>query len=105
VRFAREFADRVPADSMILTQNPNMFLLWGKNAAQLSLATTDDAYVRGHMLSRYRGGVYVHWNFWCNIPDKVQQEFCTNAIQRYGVELVDGRNERDYRFALYRLVR
>lgn len=103
VRFAREFAASVPPDSMILTQNPNMFLLWGRNAAQLSLVTTDEPYVRAQMFPRYGGGVYVHWNFWCNIADKVQHEFCVNAITRFSAEVVQERRERDYRFILYRL--
>lgn len=103
VQFAREIAASVPPNSMILTQNPNMFLLWGKNAAQLSLATTDEAYVRGLMFQRYTGGVYLHWNFWCNIPDKVQQEFCANVLARFNAQVVHERQERDFRFVLYRL--
>jgi hypothetical protein len=101
---AREFAALAPPESMILTQNPNMFLLWGQNAAQLSLATTDEDYVRRYMLSRFTGGVYVHWNFWCNVPDELQQSFCRNALDRFPTELVAERTVRDQRFALYRIL-
>jgi hypothetical protein len=103
-RFAREFADLVPDDAIILTHNPNMFLLWGKNAAQASLATEQPRYFNG-FFHRYKGGVYFHYNFWCNVNDPLQNSFCTNILQRYECVEVASGQERNYRFALYRVER
>jgi hypothetical protein len=36
---------------------------------------------RLHYLSqRYAGGVFVHWNFWCNVVDPVQQDLCRKVL-------------------------
>ena len=103
VTFARSIAQDLPANSMILTHNPNMFHLWGRNAAQASLATTDPGYLSDVLATRYAGGVYFHWNFWCNVADPVQRAFCSGILERFSHTLVREYRERDYRYAVYRL--
>ena len=101
-RFAREMANVLPDDAVVLTHNPNMFLLWGKNAAQASLPTEQkDSFKR--FFYRYRGGVYFHYNFWCNVPDKLQNSFCTNILERYDCTPVLSFEEQNYTYALYRV--
>ncbi len=56
-----------------------MFHLWGVNAGQMSLVTSNPAYVR-FLAERYSGGLYLHWNFWCNVQDPAQQEICRKAL-------------------------
>jgi hypothetical protein len=77
----------------------------GVNAAQASLATTDREYVESEMFRRYAGGVYFHWNFWCNVADPEQAAFCDNVIRTFQADLVEQHRERDQRYALYRLRR
>jgi hypothetical protein len=103
VAFARDFAARLPRNSLVLTHNPNMFLLWGVSAAQASIASTEVEYARVAYFPRYRGGVYFHWNFWCNVQDPVQQKFCVDVLDRFDYEVVETRVSRDQRFVLYRL--
>ena len=63
-------------NSYVLTHNPGMFQVWGVNAGQMSLA--DRRTQRSWTISaaRFAGGVYLHWNFWCNVQDPVQRAFC-----------------------------
>jgi hypothetical protein len=103
VRFAREVSAMLPADSIVLTHNPQMFQLWGRNAAQMSLATTDPGYVTNILARRYAGGVFVHWNFWCNTRDELQRSFCSTALERFPHEAFREYQERDYHYAFYRL--
>jgi branched-subunit amino acid transport protein len=103
VEYAKEFAAALPKDSFVLTHNPSMFFVWGLNAGQLSIASTEPDYVERVLLPRYAGGVYVHWNFWCNVSDPVQVEFCQKTLAIFPHDLVNQRTLRDYRFALYRL--
>jgi hypothetical protein len=103
VEFARSLAAGLPANSIVLTHNPNMFLLWGRSAAQMSLATHSPEYVRDRLFRTYRGGVFLHWNFWCNAADEIQQRLCRNLLADYEHHRVDERTVRDYRFALYEL--
>ena len=102
MRFARALAADLPENSYVLTHNPGMFHVWGINAGQMSLVAADPASLN-HLAARYAGGVYLHWNFWCNVQDPVQQQFCRNALATRPVETVREYRERDQRFALYRL--
>jgi hypothetical protein len=105
VRFARLFTHELPPNSYVLTHNPGMFQLWGNSAGQLPLIVQNPAYVR-YLSDRYPGGVFVHWNFWCNVQDPVHPEFCRRALEELGtVELVREYRERDQRFALYRITK
>lgn len=100
--YAMEMAKEVPDNGIVLTHNPNMFLVWGKNAAQASLATEQTGYFK-NFFYRYPGGVYFHYNFWCNVPDKLQNSFCKNVLERYDWTLIKSYKERDYTYELYKI--
>jgi hypothetical protein len=102
VGFAQTFAAQLPRNSYVLTHNPGMFHLWGVNAGQMSLVISNPAYVR-FLAERYSGGVYLHWNFWCNAQDPPQQQICRNAFAIGTPELIKEYRERDQRFAFYRM--
>ena len=95
-------AEALPPDSLVLTHNPNMFLLWEKNAAQASIATSDHVHM-DHLFTRYKGGVYFHFNFWCNVSDPMQQSFCKNLLKKYETTEVLSFSEQNYRYILYKL--
>ena len=102
VRFAKEFAARLPPNSLVLTHNPSMFHVWNVSAAQVSFVRSDPRRTE-QLFARYAGGVYLHWNFWCNVPDPMQSSFCGAALDEFPHELVYSRRERDFTFALYKL--
>lgn len=101
VRFAGSLVPELRGNSYVLTHNPGMFHLWGVNAGQMSLLVTNQRSV-DLLALRYAGGVYLHWNFWCNVDDPVQQMFCRQAIEGKTLDLVREYRERDQRYALYR---
>jgi hypothetical protein len=102
VRFAQAFAAELPPNAYVLTHNPGMFHVWGINAGQLSLPVRNPEYL-DVLASRYAAGVYVHWNFWCNVQDPIQPEFCRKTLRLKSFSLVREYRERDYRYAFYRL--
>jgi hypothetical protein len=102
VRFARSFVPDLPPNSYVLTHNPGMFHVWGINAGQMSLILSDPSYI-DHLTERFAGGIYLHWNFWCNVEDPVQREFCRQAVARGRATLISESRERDYRYALFRM--
>lgn len=104
VAFAGRIIQDLPPNSIVLTHNPGLFHLSGISAAQASLASSDQPYIRNVLFRRYAGGVYFHWNFWCNVDDPLQQSFCTNILDRYPHQLLFEQRIRDYRYALYRLL-
>jgi hypothetical protein len=101
VRFAETLVGSLPPNSYVLTHNPGMFHLWGINAGQMSLIVDQPGRLP-ILAARYAGGVYLHWNFWCNVADPVQQSFCHRAREIGTTSLVREYRERDQRFALYR---
>jgi hypothetical protein len=102
VRFAQSFAREIPRNSYVLTHNPSMFHLWGENAGQMSLVISNPDYVR-FLAGRYPGGLYLHWNFWCNVQDPAQREVCSKALAMGEADQVAEYRERDQRFAFYRM--
>jgi len=101
-RYAQEMAELLPEDSVVLTHNPNMFLLWGKNSAQASIATHNEPLME-HFFQRYTGGVFFHYNYWCNTNDPREQAFCQNILDNYDHTSLVEYTERGYTFVLYRL--
>jgi 4-amino-4-deoxy-L-arabinose transferase-like glycosyltransferase len=102
-RYAREFADKLPPGSAILTHDPSMFLMWGKNAAQMSMVSSNPDYFENHYFRRYGGNVYLHWDYWCNadMPRVVKE--ATHILEKYETELVAERQSRHAWYRLYRI--
>jgi hypothetical protein len=103
-KYARQMAELLPDESMVLTHNPNMFLLWGKNAAQAAIATHNEPLME-HFFRQYTGGVYFHYNYWCNTTDPRERAFCRNILDHHDHTALVEYTERGYTFALYRLNR
>jgi hypothetical protein len=101
VNFAQSLVKDLPADAYVLSQNPGMFQVWGVSAGQISLALSRKRL--DELAARHHGGLYFHWNFWCNVPDPVQRGFCTQLRALDPGDLVRDHVERGQRFALYRL--
>jgi hypothetical protein len=104
VEQARAFASAVPANALILTHNPHMFHLWGRNAAQLSIAVHEPGFMEA-VRGRHGDEIYLHWNFWCGVADPVQRDLCPRLLAAEGGRTVMEHRERGYRFALIKLGR
>jgi len=102
-RYAKKMAKILPENSLILTHNPNMFLVWGKSAAQTSLATYNKTHLDFDLFPKFKGGIFFHYNFWCNVDDPVQNSFCDNVLNGYNCILIKAARERDYEFRLYKI--
>jgi hypothetical protein len=101
VRFAASVAPQLRGNTYVLAHNPGMFHLWGVNAGQLSVVVGNPGYLE-FLAGRYAGGVYLHWNFWCNVQAPEQQNLCRLVRAGAPVETVRTYRERDYGFAFYK---
>jgi hypothetical protein len=101
VAFARAVARDLPPNSYVLTHNPAMFHVWGVNAGQVSTVVANPSYLT-YLGSRYAGGVYFHWNFWCNVTDPAQQELCRAIMGFAPSDPFREHLERDQRFGFHR---
>jgi hypothetical protein len=100
---ALRMVGELPEDSIVLTHNPGMIQVMGRSAAQTSLATYQPARV-DDFFHRFPGGVYFHYNFWCNVEDPVQNEFCTNVLGTFKTQVIREESAGFYRYVLYRLL-
>jgi hypothetical protein len=100
--YAREFIAKIPKRSMVLTQNPTMFLLWGQNAIQTYAGINNPGLIKD-LLTRYQGHVYFHHNYWCNTKNERNRRLCQGIRDRYDLEEVARAKEQDYEYALYKL--
>ena len=103
VDIARQWAKALPDNSYVLTHNPHMFHLWGISAGQAHLALTEPDYVRNSLPRQYSGGVYFHWNFWCNVDDPLRVALCQRVVDGYPDEVILESRVRHYRYAMHQL--
>jgi hypothetical protein len=103
VAFVRSAARDLPANSIVLTHVPALFLTNGICAAQLSLALSAPGFTSTVLLPRYAGGVFVHWGYWCNVADRVQASLCSDVLDQHPNQLIRESREREYRYAFYRI--
>ena len=101
-RFAREFSEKMPERSIVLTHNPTMFILWGKNAIQAHVALTNPVLVE-QLMERYPGQVYFHLNFWCNTLNDPNKKLCGDIMGSYSMDEIAVAQEQNYRYGLYRM--
>ena len=101
-QYAREFIRKIPEHSIVLTHNPTMFNLWGRNAIQMYAGINHPDVIR-HLMTKYQGEVYYHQNYWCNTQSDVNRRLCQDIVDRYGLTEVARAREQDYEYGLYRM--
>ena len=101
-KYAREFIEKIPARSIVLTQNPTMFLLWKQNAVQ-TFAGINNPDLIEQLMEKYQGHVYFHYNYWCNTKSVRNRRLCQAIRERYQLKEVAKASEQDYEYALYQI--
>ena len=102
-KYAVEFAEMLPLNSIVYTHTPNIFLLNKKSALQSSSATYKSGNVEQY-LYKFKGGVYVHHGYWSNVNDPVQRGFTQNILNKYNYETIKEYYYRDYKYGLYKII-
>jgi 4-amino-4-deoxy-L-arabinose transferase-like glycosyltransferase len=101
-RYAIEFARLLPENSIIFTHTPNVFLLNKQSAIQSSSETYNPGIIEQH-LERFKGGVYVDYNYWSNVQDPEQRGFTETILDRYNYEIIKEHYYRNYKYGLYKI--
>ena len=102
-QYAKVMAEKLPSDAIVFTHNPNMFLFWGRSAAQASILAGCDRARLEEWKARFPGGIFFHFNFWCNVSDPVQQSFCARILEKFRHQEVLKFGAREYKYVLYRI--
>jgi len=102
-KYAIEFAKLLPENSIVYTHNPNIFLLRKKSAIQSSSGTYKPGIIEQH-LERFKGGVYIHRNYWSNVQDRAQRGFTEKLLNKYEYNTIKEYDYRSYKFGLYKII-
>ena len=100
---SRDFAQYLPEASLVLSQDPGMWFLWGKNAAQTYLASENPDGFEHNIMNQYPGGIYFYWGFWCNVGTALDKKWCQNILRCYKAEVVKEYWGRGFRHVLYKV--
>ncbi|MBN2020973.1 MAG: glycosyltransferase family 39 protein [Sedimentisphaerales bacterium] len=101
-KYAVEFAKLLPDNSIIFTHTPNIFLLNKRSAIQSSSETYNPGIIKQH-LERFKGGVYVDFNYWSNVEDPEQRGLTENILNRYNYQMIKEYHWRNYKYGLYKI--
>ena len=101
-QYAEEFSKKIPERSIVLTHNPAMFLLWNRNAIQ-AYAGINNPEIIGHLMKKYRGHVYFHYNYWCNAESAPSRKLCRAIKDQYFLEEIACEREQNYEYVLYKM--
>ena len=101
-KYAKIFMQEIPARSIVLTHNPTMFLLWNRNAIQTYAGINNPRLIE-NLIKKYDGHVYFHYNYWCNTKTERNRRLCQAIEEKYRLKEIAKANERDYKYALYKM--
>lgn len=102
IAWIREAAALLPAGSLVISADPCVWSILGRNASQLSAV---EAMVRTEMkelVRQYPGGIYLHWDYWLNVEPLMAEPSRRLIIETKAVIFHRGAHE-EYKFALFRL--
>ncbi|CAN2040554.1 Glycosyltransferase RgtA/B/C/D-like domain-containing protein [Candidatus Magnetomoraceae bacterium gMMP-15] len=100
--YAEKFIEKIPERSIILTHNPTMFLLWNRNAIQTHAGINHPGII-SHLMEKYKGHVYFHYNYWCNTKSEPNIKLCQAIKNKYILEEIARAKEQDYEYVLYKM--
>jgi hypothetical protein len=102
-QYAKAMLEFLPRHSVVFTHNPHMFLFWGKSSAQASILAGYSKEKLEKIREGFPGGIFFHFNFWCNASDPLQQSFCRIILEKFKYSEVVRFDEWDYTYALFRI--
>jgi hypothetical protein len=102
-QYAQAMVEKLPADAIVFTHNPSLFLFWGRSAAQASILAGCDQARLESWKAQFPGGIFFHFNFWCNVNDPVQQSFCARILEKFRHHEVLKFGARNYTYILYKI--
>ncbi|MDD5712532.1 MAG: glycosyltransferase family 39 protein, partial [Smithellaceae bacterium] len=101
--YAKKFIEKIPRRSVIITQIPTMFLLWGQGAIQ-TYAGVYNYDVIARLMKTYDGNVYFHKSYWCNSDVGNEVNLCNQIGDIYKLEPIVTAREQDFEYGLYKII-
>lgn len=102
VDFVREAAAKLPTGALVVSNDPCIWTMLGRNAAQLqnveSMVRTD----MRELVRQYPGGIYLHWDYWVNCQPNFAEVWRQLVLDSHATVFIR-RNAEATQLALFRL--
>ena len=102
IAFVREAAAVLPFGSLVISTDPCIWNMVGKNAAQMDSIQERVRNDLTNLSVQYPGGIYLHWDYWMNTTPRFA-EIWRNLIVDTQATVVIRRNAEAVKFGLFRL--
>ncbi|MGA3008100.1 MAG: hypothetical protein ABSE59_09445 [Opitutaceae bacterium] len=66
IDFAHKMAPTLPTGSLVVSNDPCLWNMLGRNAAQLGTVEYQLHNNMNQLVNEYPGGIYLHWDYWVN---------------------------------------
>ena len=99
--YAKQFIEKIPRRSVVLTHVPTMMLLWQQGAIQ-TFAGINNPDIITELLKRYDGHVYFYHNYWCSTTGH-HKDLCTMMREKYELTEIATAQEQHVHYGLYRI--
>ncbi len=102
VAFAREAAAQLPTGSLVISTDPCIWNLLGRNATQLYNIENLVRHDLRELVRQYPGGIYLHWDYWVNTEADHARRWRQLILDTHA-EVFARRNAEDVQLAVFRL--
>jgi hypothetical protein len=102
ISFVREAAAMLPTGSLVMSTDPCIWNVLGRNAGQFySLENLVRTEMR-EMVRQYPGGIYLHWDYWVNCENRFAKPWSQLVLDTHATVFFR-RNAEAVKFVLFRL--
>ena len=102
VDFVHEVAAILPTGALVISTDPCIWNVAGKNAAQLYSVERMVRTEMREMVRQYPGGIYLHWDYWMNTTPSFARVWRQLIIDTHAT-VIARRNAEATKFAVFRL--
>jgi hypothetical protein len=103
VDFARAMAAKLPTGSLVISPDPCLWNLLGRNASQMPTVHNMVRTEMRELVRQYPGGIYLHWDYWVNSNQPRMAEVWKKLIIDSHATIFGRGAAEAYKFALFRL--
>jgi hypothetical protein len=102
IAFVQEVAAKLPTGALVLSTDPCIWNVLGRNAAQFSVLEAQVRTDLRELVRQYPGGIYLHWDYWMNSQPEFAKAWRQLALDTHATVFAR-RNAEAVQFAVFRL--
>lgn len=102
VAWIREAANTLPDGALVISPNPCLWNILGRNASQPGSIADRVRHDLPELQRQYPGGIFVHWDYWANVQADIGETLRQFVVPTKATIWRQGESET-YKFALFQV--